>query len=568
MAEKPTLFGMQDDSNAENQDNINGEALEDTAPKRTAAEKVGEIGQDAKKNAVDAVKKNGTNLKGAATDVVAKTASDTAKKAVGDVSPEAAEAAGKAADTVARGGSAIVAAKGAIAGISQAVSAAVALLIDPITWIVIGVVAIIVVLIIGIVAGVQVFGKTENADGCYGIGMYGTGGMSGGGATSINVEASADKNATAATIADWAMTTIFKAFGGKPMSREQAVGLIGNAWQESQMNPAASQSSSISANSSNADVMALGKKNGGKAIGIIQWDSDRRYYFAQYAESRGKHWSDLGVQLEFMFLEIEGTADYPDGAYSHGLLVKSGFPKAGESVEFYTEKWEKSFTRAGKPQLDKRINYANTFNAQYKPGSGVAFSSASSGGSCLTAGGVGAVDTSSTVNLAVSIAYPTVEESRTGGDQLGTSKAKPEYVEAKKKAEEIAGKDGIANLYASCDRAVATVVINTMDPKYPWGNIVTQRKYADANPNKWKKYTSLSEAKPGDVWITQPQHDGGGHTVMYLGTINGQDMIMHASYSQRGNSRVAAIQPRASYISDAMTDKSGRSYFGYTYVGG
>ena len=567
MAKKPTMFGMQDDSNAENQENINGEALEGGAPKRTASEKVTQLGKDAGKNTLDAVKKNGTNVKAAATDAAAKTASGAAKSALEDVSPEAAEKAGKAADTVARGGSAIIAAKGAIAGISQAVSAAVALLIDPITWIVIGVIAIIVVLVIGIVAGVQVFGKTENADGCYGIGMYGAGGMSGG-ATSINVEASPDKMATAATIADWAMTTNFKAFGNKPMTREQAAGLIGNAWQESQMNPAASQSSAINANSSNADVMALGKRNSGKAIGTIQWDADRRYYMAQYAESKGKHWSDLGVQLEFMFLEIEGTADYPDGAYSHGLLVKSGFPKHGESVEFYTEKWEKSFTRAGEPQLNKRIDYANTFNSQYKPGSGAAFSSAPSGGSCLTAGGVGAVDTSSTVNLAVSIAYPTVEESRTGGDQLGTSKAKPEYVEAKKKAEEIAGKDGIANLYASCDRAVATVVINTMDSKYPWGNIVTQRKYADANPNKWKKYTSLSEAKPGDVWITQPQHDGGGHTVMYLGTINGQDMIMHASYSQRGNSRVAAIQPRASYISDAMADKSGRSYYGYSYVGG
>lgn len=568
MAKNPTLFGMQDDSNAENQENINGEALEGAAPKRTVSEKAAQIGKDAGKNTLDAVKKNGTDVKAAATDALAKTASGAAKSALEDVSPEAAEKAGKAADTVARGGSAIIAAKGMIAGVSQAVSAAVALLVDPITWIVIGVIAVIIVLIIGIVAGVQVFGKTENADGCYGIGMYGAGGMSGSGTTSVNVEASADKMANAATIADWAMTTNFAALGNKPMSREQAAGLIGNIWQESQINSAASQSSSISSSSSNAEVMALGKGNGGKAIGLIQWDSERRYYLAQYAESRGKHWSDLGVQLEFLQQEIDGTVNYPGATYNRDQVLKQGFGKLGESVEHYTEAWEKGFTRAGKPMMSQRIDYANTFNSQYKPGSGVAFSSASSGGSCLTAGGTGSVDTSSTVNLAVSIAYPTVEESRTGGEQLGTSKAKPEYVEAKKKAEEIAGKDGIANLYASCDRAVATVVINTMDPKYPWGNIVTQRKYAEANPNKWKKYTSLSEAKPGDVWITQSQHDGGGHTVMYLGTINGQDMIMHASYSQRGNSRVAAIQPRASYISDAMTDKSGRSYFGYSYIGG
>lgn len=532
--------------------------------RKGAGQIAGETVQSGVKNTVNAVKNSGGDVKKAATEAVGKTAGDAAKNIAGDVAPGAAEAASKVAEIGSKAVGTIAAVKGAAAAAVKAGGIAVALIIDPITWIVIAVIAVIIIIIIGIVAGVQVIGKTDNADGCYGIGVNQSAG--GGGSLNVNVQSSADKMATATTIADWAMTTKFGAFGGQPMTREQATGLIGNMWQESQMNPAASQSSSISANSSNADVMALGKKNGGKAIGIIQWDSDRRYYFAQYAESKGKHWSDLGVQLEFMFLEIEGTAVYPDGAYSHGLLVKSGFPKAGESVEFYTEKWEKSFTRAGEPQLDKRINYANTFNSSYSPGSGAAFSSSSSGGSCLSSNLGDSPVASETVALAIQIAYPTIPESRTGSDQLGTSKAKPEYIKAKEQAEQLGSKDWYEGLYASCDRAVATVVINTMDQDFPWGNIVEQRKYMDKS-SKWTQYTSISEAKAGDVWVTKPSHDGGGHIVMYLGNVNGKDMIMHASYSSRGNSRVAGLQERKTYISDSMTDKGGRGYYGYRFTG-
>ena len=562
---KPEIpFDGSDPNDPKSGKNLNNDpSLSEEVPLRKGAGQIAsETAQSAAKNSVKALKDNKGNLGGAAGQALGKTAADAAKNIGSEVNPEAAEKVAEVTEKAGKFAGTVASAKALIASGTQAASAAAALLLDPITWIVIAVIVVIIGIIIAIVAGVQVIGKTDNADGCYGIGMN----QSSSGATSVNVQASADKMATAATIADWAMTTKFDAFGGKPMTREQATGLIGNMWQESQMNPAASQSSSISANSSNADVMALGKKNSGKAIGIIQWDSDRRYYFAQYAESKGKPWSDLGVQLEFMFLEIEGTADYPDGAYSHGLLVKSGFPKAGESVEFYTEKWEKSFTRAGEPQLNKRINYANTFNAQYKPGSGAGFSTSSSGGSCLSSNLSDSPVASETVALAIQIAYPTIPESRTGGDQLGTSKAKPEYVKAKEQAEQIGGKDGYAGLYASCDRAVATVVKNTMDKDIPWGNIIEQRKYMDSS-SKWTRYTSISEAKPGDVWVTQPRNDGSGHVMMYLGNVNGKDMIMHASYSSRGNSRVAGLQERNTYVSDTMVDKSGRSYYGYRFNG-
>lgn len=551
--------------------NVQSEQSEEmnTSSQKTVSEKASNVAKSGVSNTVDAVKKNGINAKAVAADAAGKTAKDGAKEVLGD--NEAAEQVGKVAERTSKVASTVIMAKGLAASASSAAAAAGAVLIDPITWIIALVILVVIVLIIGIIAGFQVIGKTDNADGCYGIGFYGT--SSAGGASAIDVASSADSTENATTIADWGMTTNFEILGNKPMTREQIVGVIGNMWQESKVNPAASQSSSITADSSNADVMALGKGNGGKAIGLIQWDSERRYYLAQYAESQGKHWSDMGVQLSFMQQEFDGTAGYPGGEYNSTLVVSKGFTTSGESVAYYVQAWEESFTRAGKPMLSNRIEYANAFNASYSPGTGAAFSSSSStgnsGGSCLTSNSAaGAVDTSDTVNLAVQISYQTTAESKTGGDQMGTSKAKPEYVEAKKKAQEIGSVDGLANLYASCDRAVATVVINTMDTEFPWGNVAVQRNYMEDNPNKWQKYTSISEAKAGDVWITNPSHDGSGHAMMFLGNVNGTEYIMHASYSSRGNSRVAALQERSAYVDNSMTDKNNRNYWGYHYVGG
>lgn len=562
---KPEIpFDGSDPNDPKSGKNLNNDpSLSEEVPLRKGAGQIAsETAQSAAKNSVKALNDNKGNLGGAAGQALGKTAADAAKNIGSEVNPEAAEKVAEVTEKAGKFAGTVASAKALIASGAQAASAAAALLIDPITWIVIAVIVVIIGIIIAIVAGVQVIGKTDNADGCYGIGMN----QSSSGTTSVNVQSSADTLANAATIADWAMTTKFDAFGGKPMTREQAAGLIGNMWQESTVNSAASQSKSISSDSSNSTVMALGKGNGGKAIGLIQWDSERRYYLAQYAESKGKPWSDLGTQLEFLQQEIDGTVSYPGATYNRDLLLKKGFADAGKDIAHYTKAWELGFTRAGKPMLSQRIEYANTFNSSYSPGSGAGFSTSSSGGSCLSSNLSDSPVASETVALAVQIAYPTIPESRTGGDQLGKSKAKPEYVKAKEQAEQIGGKDGYAGLYASCDRAVATVVKNTMDKDIPWGNIIEQRKYMDSS-SKWTRYTSISEAKPGDVWVTQPKNDGSGHVMMYLGNVNGKDMIMHASYSSRGNSRVAGLQERNTYVSDAMVDKSGRSYYGYRFNG-
>lgn len=562
---KPEIpFDGSDPNDPKSGKNLNNDpSLSEEVPLRKGAGQItSETAQSAAKNSVKALNNNKGNLGGAAGQALGKTAADAAKNIGSEVDPEAAEKVAEVTEKVGKFAGTVASAKALIASGTQAASAAAALLIDPITWIVIAVIVVIIGIIIAIVAGVQVIGKTDNADGCYGIGMN----QSSSGTTSINVQASEDTLANAATIADWAMTTKFDAFGGKPMTREQAAALIGNMWQESQVRSTASQSASITVNSSNSAVMGLGKGNGGKAIGLIQWDSERRYYLAQYAESKGKPWSDLGTQLEFLQQEIDGTVSYPGATYNRDQLLRQGFADAGKDIAHYTKAWELGFTRAGKPMLSQRIDYANTFNGSYSPGSGAGFSTSSSGGSCLSSNLSDSPVASETVALAVQIAYPTIPESRTGGDQLGKLKAKPEYVKAKEQAEQIGGKDGYAGLYASCDRAVATVVKNTMDKDIPWGNIIEQRKYMDSS-SKWTRYTSISEAKPGDVWVTQPKNDGSGHVMMYLGNVNGKDMIMHASYSSRGNSRVAGLQERNTYVSDAMVDKSGRSYYGYRFNG-
>lgn len=162
------------------------------------------------------------------------------------------------------------------------------------------------------------------------------------------------------------------------------------------------------------------------------------------------------------------------------------------------------------------------------------------------------------VKLAVSASYGTTAESRVSADDLyGVKKAKPEYITAKKQAMSTTSNDPMPTLYASCDRFVSTVSRLTMDTKLPWGSTVHQQQYLSNSP-QWKRYTKKSEAKPGDIFVTKK----GGHVVIYLGQVNGVESIAHASYL----SRVAAIQS-ATYLNEDLVDRSGREYYGFSYIG-
>lgn len=487
------------------------------------------------------------NPKKMASSAASKTAKNVAGNALSEKQQENIEkvtdVAQKAAAVKSAGASGLAAGKGIIAAI-------VAIFGNPVGWIAL---ALVVIIILGY-SGMQVIGRTDNADGCYGIGD-----SSGGSSSTADVgEASGDWKENGATVADWLTSTKFDFLGGNSFSKEQAAAVIGNMKQESQVDPKLTQGGSISSDASNQEIIDLGTV-GGKAIGLLQADADRRLEFAKYAEKQGKHWSDFSLQLDWLKLEVEGEAPYDGSSYNRDQVLAKGFDKKNQSVEYYTKAWEEGFTRAGKPNMPNRISAAKEFLEGYEPGSGSGVSDSDSGGSCVRADDGGSVDTSDLIELAVSLSYPTSEESKvSGGDSYGTNKAKDEYKEAKKKAGELGdGPDPMPELYASCDRFVATVIRLTTDEDIPWGDTSAQQQYLSKSP-KWEKYDTKSEAKPGDIWVTKTS----GHIVLYIGDHDGQDTIASASYLDR----VAALSS-ADYLSDDLVDTGGRAYEGYHFVG-
>lgn len=474
-------------------------------------------------------------------------ASNAAKSVAGGaLSEKQQEHVEKATDVAQKAAAAKGAAVSGLGAAKGGIAALVAIFGNPVGWIAIA----LVVVVILVFSGMQIIGRTDNADGCYGIG--------GDNSSIADVgEASGDWKENGATISDWLTSTKFDSLGGNPMSKEQASAVIGNMKQESGVDPTSTQDPSLKG-ASNDEIIAIGDAKG-KAIGILQNDASRRTELAKYAKEQGKDWSDFSLQLDWLKMELEGTAPYEDSEYNRDQVLAQGFDKKEQTIEFYTKAWEKGFTRAGKPNMPNRISAAKEFFESYTPGSGAGLSNSDSGGSCTRAGGGSSVDTSDTIELAVSMSYPTSEESKvSGGDSYGTNLAKPEYKDAKEQASKLGdGPDPMPGLYASCDRFVATVVRLTMDEDIPWGDTSTQERYLDKSP-KWEKYEKKSEAEPTDIWITKT----GGHVVMYLGDYEGTDTIASASYLDR----VAALGS-SDYLNENLVDTGGRAYYGYHFVG-
>lgn len=464
-------------------------------------------------------------------------AKDTLGNATSSVNPlrdtQAGEAVQKVQETAKKLKQATETAKNTIAGIKSTFSAVTATLLNPFFWFVTAGILVIVLSLTSIMATSQILGQNENAKGC-----VASSSSSGSG---VKAQASPDETATGNSIAGWLTSTSFAFLGNKPMTVNQVAGIIGNWSQESHLNPAIIQGGSGSSSASNAEIKAM--SGGGKAVGLAQWDSGRRTQLAEFAESKGSIWSDINTQLEFFKKELDGS----EGAN----LIAGGFNDQSKSAEELTHIFMEKFERAGIPHMEKRTAAATAFLTTYNGGY-----SGATGGSCLMA--KGSINTSDAVQLAISISVPTAAESYVSpGDSYGTAMAKAEYKAAKALAQEKGGADPMPDLYASCDRFVATVVKNTSDPGIPWGSTSTQQAYLSNSP-KWQKYTKKSEAQPGDIWVTQTN----GHIIFYVGNYQGRDTIAHASYLDR----VAALD-YAHYLDENLVDQGGRAYYGYRYIG-
>lgn len=126
-------------------------------------------------------------------------------------------------------------------------------------------------------------------------------------------------------------------------------GMLGNFEQESQLDP-----SSIER-----------KHDPRSGHGIAQWTADRTDSLNAFASSKGKEWSNLGVQLEYLVSELKGTEKNGVSA----LKVTS--------VDQATSDWQTAFERAGTPVMGNRLTYAAKWYAKLgasDPAAGAALS--------------------------------------------------------------------------------------------------------------------------------------------------------------------------------------------------
>jgi hypothetical protein len=144
---------------------------------------------------------------------------------------------------------------------------------------------------------------------------------------------------------------IFNYFLGKGLSPAQAAGITGNFGQESGYNPSSP---------------------GGY---LAQWGGGRLTALEALAQKDNKPVTDLGVQLDYVWLELTGGpgAGEDDSAVLQHL---KGSNTASDAATIFSNEYE----RPGDPQLQNRIDYANDTLSKYGSFAGGAGSGSPCGG--------------------------------------------------------------------------------------------------------------------------------------------------------------------------------------------
>ena len=479
-------------------------------------------------------------------------AAGAAKNAAKGIVPEG------MADTAMKVYNAFHKAQAVVQGIAASAKGAVAVMANPTSWVVTAIVVCLAVAGLLVNSTITVVGRNENADGCFGIG-----GDSGAASSFGNFSTSDDGDWTQRgnEAGSWLMSQKFDFLGGKGMSREQAAGILGNFIQESGITYAKAEMKGPNADGhmghmSNAEADAFTKNYAPAGLGLAQWtwNPGRAKTLLDLAASMGKNWYDAEVQLTMIKNELDST-------YGQRLLAQ-GFNDQGKSEKelalIFHEVYEGSAD--GAAGLRERQDSATEFLSKFTGASGVS-SGSGSGGSC-TKGGGAAGGSSNVVQFAISIAYPTKEESKCP-EPNGFSCAPQAYKDAKHKMEAETGADPL-NLWADCGRFAATVVKNTVDPEFPWGPTGTQYEYMASHPDKWQMYTDYGQRQPGDIFITKPEFVG--HIFVYLGNVDGVDKIAEASMEERVGG-VGQFYLNQSFTEDYTVGGAHRQFVGFHYVG-
>lgn len=147
----------------------------------------------------------------------------------------------------------------------------------------------------------------------------------------------------------------------KGLDQVHVAAIMGNMYQESNCRPEVEQ-----------------VPGGAGGIGLCQWghgvDGGRGDAMAAWAATLGKEWSDLYVQLDWLWAEMtnEGPAANQTSwysAFSSGVQFERF--KAYASVSDATSFWQHWIEAAGDARMEQRIAYANRYLAIFRSGSAV-----------------------------------------------------------------------------------------------------------------------------------------------------------------------------------------------------
>lgn len=145
---------------------------------------------------------------------------------------------------------------------------------------------------------------------------------------------------------------VWNYFRSLGFSEQATAGIMGNLYQESGMDPTRIQN------------------GGGPAAGICQWEnystrSGRWGRLNSRAQAEGKSWTDLKVQLDFLMWELQGGDTTCRSIMNNRYGGLENF-KHTTDVAWAVEAFERSFERAGKPNMSRRITQANAYYNMYK----------------------------------------------------------------------------------------------------------------------------------------------------------------------------------------------------------
>ncbi len=97
----------------------------------------------------------------------------------------------------------------------------------------------------------------------------------------------------------------------------------------------------------------------GEGIGLCQWSYGRRTRLENFARERGKDWSDVDIQLEYLLWELQN-----DG-FNGNRTYQSQWENA-ETPEDAAIAFEYGFERAGIPMMENRTHWAKVYYEQFQ----------------------------------------------------------------------------------------------------------------------------------------------------------------------------------------------------------